>query len=177
MNAHTPTTASAIPALNRGMLDEEVAIIVREMWAACEPPATTEEAWYNAASDIEQAAQAAYRETVTWLALHDRQVSGEHVEYGVAFDARERLQDAHRYHADLVGIAAIGNIGDGWHLRPDRDGYYGLAEDGADDATMTVPRGLPAGGYRAIVKAYRTGAGHGRRRLQQDLRMLLGADA
>jgi hypothetical protein len=176
VNIHTPT-ATAIPALNRGMLDEEVAVIVREMWGATEPREVTEEAWYNAASDIERAAQAAHKETIAWLALHERQLAGEHVEYGVAFDARERLQDAHKYHADLVSIAAIGNIGESWHLRPHSEFQYGLAEDGDDDALMTVPRGLPAGGYRAIARAYRTGSEHGRRDLQRDLRALLGAAA
>lgn len=175
--ASVASIPTAIPVIYGSMPDEEVAHIVREMWSAGEPTRSPEEAWSNATADIERAAEDAHRETVAWLALHELQFAGQHVDYGVAFNARARLQDAHTYYADLIEIAAIGSIGTGWHLRPNGRGRYGLAEDGADVATMIVPRGLSAEGYWAIVRAYRTGIKHGRLDLQRNLRTLLGVGA
>lgn len=84
------------------------------------------------------------------------------------------MQQAHCYHGDLLEIAGIGDIGLRWELRPYDTARFELAPNGADDGLMTVPRGLPAAAYRAIIQAYGLGEEHGKVDLQSDMRRLLG---
>lgn len=173
MNMHTPT-ATAAPPLVRvlpygGMLDEEVADISKEMLAS-----VPEQAWTGADGDIEQAGLDAVSATRTWLAMYERPEGTGDVHFGLTFDARVRMQDCHRYYADLLTIAGLGCIGKGWMLRPDAPGWYALAEDGADDKVTLVPSGLPASAYRALVDTYVIGMTHGRQALQREMRTLLG---
>ncbi|MBI1689551.1 hypothetical protein [Methylorubrum sp. DB1722] len=181
MNAHTPATpaGSILPlrvAPSRGMTDLEVADIIQEAIDACSPPANMELAWSTADTDIERAALSAYEATVRWKELYDAGFRDKSDRaFGQLFDARERMQDAVRYHADLIAIETIGCIGDGWLLRPgNRPGFYDLCEDGHDEPVMAVPRDLPHQAYRAMIRAYGIGQEHGKLALQADLRRLIG---
>lgn len=180
MNAPTPAAAVSILPLKvaptQGMSDLEVADIIQEALDACDPPADVELAWSTASTDIECAALSAYEATVRWKELYDAGYgAGSIGDFGKLFDARERMQDAVRYHADLIVIEAIGSIGDGWHLRPgNRPGFYELWQEGGDDAVMAAPRDLPHQAYRAMIRAYAVGQEHGKLALQADMRRLLG---
>lgn len=184
MNAHTPATpatpaGSILPlrvAPSRGMSDLEVAGIIQEALDACDQPADVELAWSTAGTDIECAALSAYEATVRWKELYDQGFhGGSDRAFGQLFDARERMQDAVRYHSDLIVIEAIGSIDAGWHLRPgNRPGFYELWQDGGDEAVMVAPRDLPHHAYRAMIRAYAVGKEHGKVALQVDLRRLIG---
>lgn len=180
MNAHTPTPAGSILPLKaaptRGMSDLQVADMIQEAIDACDPPADMPLAWSTADTDIARAALSAYEATVRWKQLYDAGYRDRSDKaFGQLFDARERMQDAVRFHADLVEIEAIGSIGDGWHLHPgNRPGFYELWQDDGDDAVMVAPRDLPHQAYRAMIRAYGIGQDHGKLDLQADLRRLIG---
>ncbi|UYW24825.1 hypothetical protein OKC48_16250 [Methylorubrum extorquens] len=181
MNAHTPATpaGSILPlraAPTRALTDLQVADIIQEAIDACDPPADLPPAWSTADNDIARAALSAYEATLRWKELYDAGFRDKSDRaFGQLFDARERMQDAVRYHAELIAIQAIGSIGDGWLLQPGtRPGFYELWQDGGDDAVLVVPRDLPHQAYRAIIRAYETGREHGKLELQADFRRLLG---
>lgn len=164
MNAHTP-----LP-LNNGMIDEEIETIILEQMASCDPPTLP-----AIPTEADLAGVSAYKRTKDWMALYEKErATPGSVEYGRLFDARQRMQDAHRYHGDLVAIERIGEITERWQLRPYDESHFELAERGEADGLMIVPRDLPAAGYRAILQGYRLGEEHGRIDMQSDFRRLLG---
>lgn len=129
---------------------------------------------------LRDAAASAVSATRAWLALHERESAGEHIPYNTAFDARERLQDTHRAHADMQAIVAIGYIGDDRTLWSHHDGLA-VYTDGDADPFLILPRGLDRETVRLVLRtydrAYDVGKAHGRYEIQAGLRNLLNVAA
>ena len=157
------------------MANFQVAELVRAALDASTPPADAPQAWLTSVSAIEHAALDAYGAALVWIGAYEE---GRHAPcdraYGLLFDARVRLQDAARHHADLVAIEAIGSLGGGWELRPCvKPGHYDLVQEASVRPELQVPQGLPTAAYRALVRAYRRGLEVGRRRVKAAVRRTL----
>lgn len=158
----------------RAMADREVAELVRAALAASIPPVEPLHR-LGSVSGIELAALDAYGAALVWRGAYEdgRHASCDRAARGL-FDARERLQDAARYHVDLLAIEAIGALGGGWELRPCmKPHFYDLTQETSVRPVMQVPQGLPNAAYRALVRAYRKGIEVGRRRVKAAVRRSL----
>lgn len=171
MTMHTLT--SRIP--RSGWTDEEIHAVIGPLLDDVAEAAT-----FSYEDKIRTAADTAVNATRAWLALYDRQASGEHVEFNDAHEARVRLQDAHRAYAHCTEIVAIGVLPDGWALHSDRYGI-GAYRDECDDPEFMLPPGTPGHIVRFVMRtydeAYRLGKKHGKIELQSALRGLLDVAA
>ena len=160
---------------SNGWTSEEIAAVIGPLLEEVEETAVG-----SFDERLRDAAASAVTATKAWLAVHERELSGEHIPFNVAADARDRLQDSHRAHADMQQIVAIGDIGGDRTLWSHRDGLA-VYNDGDDEPMLILPRGVGLETVRLVLRtydrAYDVGKAHGRIEIQAGLRQLLDVAA
>ncbi|KQP62137.1 hypothetical protein [Methylobacterium sp. Leaf112] len=146
--------------------DDGVMRILDEMRADCRVPAVAPdiEALQDNAQ-LKTAAVMAYRNTIAWIELYERQVANPTLNLsGSLFSARERMRDSHVIHADMLEIATIGDLGGGREIRP---GYYGndlcIYDADGEDALLVIPRGLGRDTVLLLIRTHDLAFDHGER--------------
>lgn len=125
--------------------DDGVMRILDELRAECRVPAVAPDV--IALQDnvrLKNSAVMAYRNTLDWIELYERQAANPNVDLaGSLFAARERMRESHVIHADPLEIATIGDLGGGREIRP---GHYGrdlwIYDVDGEELLLTIPRGL-----------------------------------